>query len=216
MRTTLMRFMVVGLMISVGLSVSEGQARAGKLGVGLHGAYYLFDSDFTGTKPSSGASLNVNYSLSDYLCLRGAMGINQLQAKGLPYPTLLTTHVYGSVGLGINLRPNESINPFVYAGGSAFYFDPRTGGRTVIPSPHNGSGIGATIVGGAGLEFHLSEFVALSLAAEGTLPTTDRLDAVIEGSNDIFYGVSVGIRYYVFDSNFVKRMLKAYEERAKP
>ncbi len=214
MRNSLMRFMVVGLMVSIGFSMSEGQARAGKLGVGVNGAYYIFNSDFSGTKPSAGASLNVNYLLSDYLSLRGTMGINQLQAKGSPVPTLLTTYVYGSLALGINMRPNESVNPFVYAGGSAFYFDPRNGGRNVLGTPHNGSGIGATIVGGAGIEFHLSEFFALSVAGEGSVPTTDRLDGVLKGSNDVFYGVSVGFRYYLFDSNFVKRMLKAYEERA--
>jgi len=206
--------MAIGLMTIIGLSVSEAQARAGKLGVGVDGAYYVFDSDFTGTKPSTGANLNVSYSLSDYISLRGSMGVSQLQAKGSPYSSLLTTYVHGSLGLGVNFLPNESVNPFVYAAGSAFYFDPRTGGRMVLPSPHNGSGIGATLVGGAGVEFHLSEFVALSLAAEGSVPTTDRLDAVINGSKDMFYGVSVGIRYYVFDSGFVKRMLKAYEERA--
>jgi|GEM_PF-873951 len=214
MRNNLMRFVAMAMMLIIGLSVSEGQAREGKLGIGANGAYYMFDSDFTGTEHSAGVSLNIDYSLSDYLSLRGAMGVNQLQAKGTPYPTLLTTYVYGSLALGINMLPNESVNPFVYVGGSAFYFDPRTGGRKALPGVSGGSGIGNTLIGGAGLEIHLSEFIALSVAGEASLPTSDRLDGVIIGSKDMFYGASVGIRYYVFDSNFVKRMLKAYEERA--
>lgn len=215
MGNNLKRFIVMGLMLLIGLSVSEGQARAGKLGVGVNGAYYLFDSDFTGTEHSGGMSLNIDYALTDYLSLRGAMGMNQLQAKGTPYSTLLTTYVYGSLALGVNMLPNQSVNPFIYVGGSAFYFDPRTGSRKALPGVNSGSGIGNTLIGGAGLEIHLSEFVALSVAGEASLPTTDRLDGVINASKDMFYGASVGIRYYVFDSNFVKRMLKAYERRAE-
>lgn len=214
MRNNLMRLVIVTLFMSIGSSLSEGQSRDGKLGVGLSGSYFIFDSDFSKTDLSGGVSMDVVYSLSDHLSLRGAVGINQLQAKGTPYPTLLTTYVHGSLALGVSLMPHQPVNPFLYAGGSAFYFDPRTGGRTALPGVNSGSGLGNTLIAGGGVEFHLNEFFAITVAAEAALPTTDRLDGVLKDSNDKFYGVSFGIRYYVFDAKFVRRMLKAYEDRS--
>jgi hypothetical protein len=54
------------------------------------------------------------------------------------------------------------------------------------------------------------------VAGEMGLPVSDRVDGVQLGTKkDSFQRISVGIKYYFFDQDFITRMLKALEERYK-
>lgn len=202
------------LLISVlFLGTVSAQMRSGKLGVGAGGAYYLFQSDRDKVKPSFGGALDVTYSMTEYVGLRVSVGGGQLQTESGD-SSFSTTLVHANLGLSLDLSPNGSVNPFLFVGASGQYADPRTGTGEAIPGRGGKRSLLGNAVGGVGMDIFFSEFFSMTIAAEGSLPMTDRLDGLYEGSKkDMFQRISVGFRYYFFDQDFITRMLKALEER---
>lgn len=203
------------LLVVLASSVATGQMRSNKFGVGASGSYFLVQSDYKTAKTSIGGGVELSYSVMEFLSIRSSLGLGQLQAKTTSLPSLKTTLVYGNLYLAADLSPNGAFNPFIFVGGSGVFFDPRTvNGDALI-----GSGVSqlkGTVSGGLGFDFFASEFLSFTVAGEMGLPFTDRLDGLVGGKKkDSYQRISLGIRYYFFDQDFITRMLKALEERYK-
>lgn len=214
MRTSGIKYVSMMLCLVLAVSTTQSQTRAGKLGVGASGAYFLFQSDYPTRDLSFGGSVDLSYSLMEYLSLRTSMGAALLRAKNPPAPTLMTTLIHGDVALGVDLMPKSTYNPFIFVGGRGYHFDPRTGSRQALASPEGASGIGATVIGGIGIDIFLSEFSSITISGETSLPMSDRLDGLVSGSKkDGYHQLKIGLRHYFFDKGFVKRMIEAFDER---
>lgn len=204
------------LLLCVLVFAAEGQMRSNKFGVGASGSYFYLNSDFDKASPSFGGGAELSYSIAEYVSIRSSMGFGFLQAKNnAGGPSLSTALIFGNLSLAVDMSPSGEFNPFIYAGASGFYFDPRTGDGTPLAGA-NDKLIKGTVVGGLGFDWFWSEFVSLTVAAEAGLPVTDRLDGLSTGTQkDLVGRVSIGLRYYFFDQDFITRMLKALEERYK-
>jgi opacity protein-like surface antigen len=214
MMKTFMRYGIFGLLISCLTAVSFSQVRVGKLGIGLRGEAYLFQSDYVRNKTTPGGGLDISYSLFQNVGLRLAAGAGSLQYRDAANTKFTTSLFYGSLYVSVDFMPNSSFNPFVFVGGGLFYFDPRRDDNT--PYIGANSGTKEAIGIGAGADYFLSEFISLTVSGEYVLGSSDRLDGYVFGSDkDAYQRVSLGLRYYFFDQDFITKLLKALEERYK-
>lgn len=224
-------FTIRSLTILVGLvmlsAVATGQMRSNKFGVGVSGSYFLLQSDFTTSKPSFGGGVDLSYSVTEYFSIRSSLGAGLLEAKTLKdaggttiASSMQTSLIYANLYLTADLSPNGEFNPFIFAGGSGVYIDSRAsvGGVSgnVLTTGSVGKRMKGTLVGGVGFDFFASEFLSFTLAGEIGLPYSDLVDGYVGGSKkDSYQRISLGIRYYFFDQDFITRMLKALEDRYK-
>ncbi len=201
-----------------------GQTRSGKFGVGVDasGQYVLgAGSPSSGVGPGGGISLF--YSPWEYIGLRSNLVYNQLSWTALGTGKSISTDVMSdNLYLSFDMAPNSSFNPFIFAGGGIAVFDPQDeyfGTRAFGPTDfdiHYG--------GGVGFDYFLSEFWSVTLAGEyvmtgsknyvGSHSISD-FTSILTG-NDSFARVSLQIRYYFFDENFITKLLKAQRDRLKP
>lgn len=215
---TFMRYGLFGLLICCLTGISYSQVRVGKLGIGLRGDGYLFQSDQPRTKTTPGGALDVNYSLFENVGLRLAVGGGSLQHRDSASNKYTTSLFYGSIYVSVDFMPHSSFNPFVFVGAGLFYYDPRRDDNT--PFIDKGAlakaGLKEAIGFGAGADYFINEFISLTLSGEYVLGSTDRLDGIQGGGdNDAYQRISLGVRYYFFDQDFITKLLKALEERYK-
>ena len=215
MKQTIMRTSAILTILVLLISTGESQMRSHKFGVGVGGSYYLLQSDYTTSKPSIGGGVELSYSMMEYLSVRSSLGVAFLQAKNAAGPSLSTALISGNLYLAADFSPNGTFNPFVFVGGSGVYFDARTGDGVAL------TGVGVkrlkgALVGGIGFDLFASEFLSFTLSGEMALPYTDYLDGIAAGTKkDSYQRISLGIRYYFFDQDFITKLLKALEERYK-
>ncbi|MBI2620346.1 MAG: outer membrane beta-barrel protein [Ignavibacteriales bacterium] len=215
MKTTTLRILGIFLAVMLVASVGKSQMRSNKFGVGASGSYFLLQSDYDKADPSFGGGVELSYSLMEYLSVRSSLGVAFLQASNPLPPSLKTTIVFGNLYLAADLIPHGDVNPFIFAGGSGMYFDPRTGSGVALTGDETKQMKG-TVVGGIGFDFFVSEFFSFTVMGEYALPFSDRIDGRAEGTKkDSFQRISLGVRYYFFDQEFITRLLKALEERYK-
>lgn len=216
MKTTMLRILGIFVTVAMIASVSESQMRSNKFGVGASGSYFLLQSDYDKSDPSFGGGVDLSYSLIEYLSVRSSLGFGFMQASNnAGGPSLNTTVIFGNVYLAADFSPNGSFNPFVFVGGSGMYFDPRSGSGVALTGAETKQMKG-TVVGGLGFDLFASEFLSFTLMGEMGLPFSDRIDGAVVGTKkDSFQRISLGVRYYFFDQEFITRMLKALEERYK-
>jgi len=212
---TFSRFLVLVTLAAL-VVPAHGQMRSNKFGVGVSGSYFLLQSDFDSALPSFGGGVDLSYSVIEYMSIRSSLGFGFLQAENTAGgPTLNSGLIFGNLYLTADLSPNGTFNPFIFVGGSGMYIDARTGDGTSL----TGAGskpIKGTVVGGVGFDIFASEFLSFTVAGEMGLPVSDRIDGVQLGEKkDSFQRISIGIKYYFFDQDFITRMLKALEERYK-
>jgi hypothetical protein len=213
------RLVSVAVLILAFVSVSFGQMRVGKFGVGLAGTgYYFLQSNLKTPDPSGGGAVSLTYSIANHVSLRSLLGVGYLagkQAASLLYPTgrSIETNIYHwDLALAFDFVPNGRFNPFIYVGGGLLWFDPRDKNG----APLTGGAVprfDTNFLGGIGFDYFFNEFWAVSVSAEGVGGFNTWLDGTNGSMNDSYGRVSVGIRYHLFDQSFVKKMLKAFEER---
>jgi hypothetical protein len=206
---------IVALLMMMCVSVASGQMRSGKLGIGLRGDGYLFQSDYSLDKKkievSPGGGIDVSYSFTENVGLRIAVGIGQLKFKDALSNGYTTTLGYGNLFLSGDFMPNSSINPFIFAGGGGIYYDPR---RDFDGAALGKAGVKPSFSGGGGIDIFFNEFVSITLAGEYVLGNTDDLDGLEQGiADDTYQRATISLRYYFFDQDFITKMLKALEER---
>ena len=219
MNTLFSRFVLVAI-VALLVIPANAQMRSNKFGVGPHGSYFLVQTDFDAGEPSFGGGVDLSYSLIEYMSIRSSLGFGFLAAKNnAGGPTLNTTLVFANLYLVADLQPNGAFNPFIFVGGSGMYLDPRTGDGSALTGIGTGTTfkqMKGTVVGGVGFDIFASEFFSFTVAGEMGLPVTDRVDGLDMGTKkDSFQRISIGMRYYFFDQDFITRMLKALEQRYK-
>ncbi len=215
MKNIITRIVTTIAVLVVLTATAAGQMRTNKFGVGVSGSYFLLQADFT-SKLSIGGGVDMSYSLMENFSLRSSLGLGLLEAKSGTLPSAQTTLIFGNLYLTADLSPNGEFNPFIFVGGSGIYFDARTGTGTLRTDGVTSKRLKGTVVGGVGFDYFVSEFVSFTVAGEMALPYTDRLDGFINGTKkDSYQRISLGIKYYFFDQEFLTRMLKALEERYK-
>jgi hypothetical protein len=212
---TISRFLILLTVAALAVPAS-GQMRSNKFGVGASGSYFLLQSDFDSALPSFGGGVDLSYSVMEYMSIRSSLGFGFLQAENTAGgPKLNSGLIFGNVYLAADFSPNSTFNPFVFVGGSGMYVDARTGDGTALLNAGS-KAIKGTVVGGVGFDIFASEFLSFTIAGEMGLPVSDNLDGTQLGSKkDSFQRISIGIKYYFFDQDFITRMLKALEERYK-
>lgn len=212
---TTRRFLII-VALAIFVVPAHGQMRSNKFGVGASGSYFLLQSDFDTALPSFGGGVDLSYSVMEYMSIRSSLGFGFLQAENTAGgPTLNSGLIFGNLYLTADLSPNGSFNPFIFVGGSGMYIDARTGDGTSLTGSGN-KAIKGTAVGGVGFDFFASEFLSFTVAGEMGLPVSDRVDGFQFGTKkDSFQRISIGVKYYFFDQDFITRMLKALEERYK-
>ncbi|MEP0822370.1 MAG: outer membrane beta-barrel protein [Ignavibacterium sp.] len=214
MKTTLSRIVLFGLLMAFVIPATA-QMRSNKFGVGPSASYYLLQVDYGSGDPSLGGGVDLSYSIIEYMSIRASMGFGYLAAKNsLGGASLNTVLVHGNLYLAADFMPHGTVNPFVFVGGTGMYIDPRTGAGDALTGSET-TQLKGSVVGGVGVDFFVSEFLSFTVAGEMALPITDRLDGIATGEKDSFQRISLGIRYYFFDQDFITRMLKALEERYK-
>jgi hypothetical protein len=114
--------------------------------------------------------------------------------------------------------PNSTFNIFPFIGGGLAVFDPRdnNGGR-VFANGTTAQSFDFHIITGLSLDYFLNEFWSLSLLDEYVLTNSQYYAGNIEGNNnkDSFMRVSLQIRFYFFDSAFIKKLFDAKRDRSK-
>ncbi|MEX1138307.1 MAG: outer membrane beta-barrel protein [Bacteroidota bacterium] len=212
---TFSRFLVL-VTLAAFVVPAHGQMRSNKFGVGVSGSYFLLQSDFDSALPSFGGGVDFSYSVIEYMSIRSSLGFGFLQAENTAGgPTLNSGLIFGNLYLTADLSPNGSFNPFIFVGGSGMYIDARTGDGTSLTDAGS-KPIKGTVVGGVGFDIFASEFLSFTVAGEMGLPVSDNIDGTPLGTKkDSFQRISIGIKYYFFDQDFITRMLKALEERYK-
>jgi len=221
MDRTITRLTSILLVTLLVVGVARSQMRSNKFGVGASGAYALSQTD-RDPRSSIGGSLDITYSMTEVLGLRGSFGMIPLKTK-TGTTNYQTTIIHANLGLSLDMAPNSTVNPFIFVGPAVQYIDPRLGTGAPIPvaAPVVAADVKRSLVvtgaAAVGVDIFFSEFFSMTIAGETSLPVSDRLDG-LSGTNskkDMFERVTVGFRYYFFDQAFISRMLKALEERYK-
>lgn len=200
-----------------------GQTRVGKVGIGVDGSIqYLLGAGATNPSLGLGGGLNFSCSLAEGLSLRSKFAMNQLSWKGANTSDTKTDLMTLNLYLSGDLMPNSSFNVFPFFGGGMVFYDPKNdlGGRAfkadgVTPV----SSFDFNYGGGIGFDYFPNEFWSITLMGEYVFTGSSYYagSAALNNnpSNDNYTRVSLQIRYYFFDQDFITKLLKAQRERLK-
>jgi len=196
------------------------QTRSGKLGVGVDGSMqYLIGAGATNTSPAFGGGVNLSYSILESFSVRTKFGINQLSWKGGLSTSQLTDLMTLNLYFTGDLMPNSNFNIFPLVGCGMVFYDPKYDNGTR-------AGVGSFDMQysvGGGADYFLNEFWSITLMGEYVLTNSRYFAGSTAGvgpsaaniNNDSFMRVSLQIRYYFFDQNFIAKLLKAQRDRSK-
>ena len=198
-----------------------GQTRSGKLGVGIDvSGQYVLGAGSTTSGVGPGGGISLFYSPWEYIGLRSNLVYNQLSwtAFNSNASRSATTDVMsGNFYLSFDMAPRSSFNPFIFGGGGVALLDPKnenTGYRALGPSNFD-----IHYSGGIGADYFLNEFWSVTLMGEYVLTNAKNYvganSATLATGNDSFARVSLQVRYYLFDENFITKLLKAQRDRLK-
>jgi hypothetical protein len=190
------------------ITPSMAQVGRGRFGLGLSLAGNTLNSDWKTNDLGWGASADMSYGFGDWWGLVSRLALNRYTGKNLVNQRVLSTVFSGDVGLRLDLLPSKSLDPFVFGRvGLAFY----------VPRIDNGPALAGgvdqmwdlAVGGGVGVDIFLDKSWSLIVTAEvGTL-TNDQIDGYkLASSIDRFGGVSIGVRYYLFDRFSVERIVE--------
>ncbi|MBM4160247.1 MAG: porin family protein [Ignavibacteria bacterium] len=221
MQNSSLRIASIVVLVFFTVSIGFAQTRSGKLGIGVAGTgYYLFQSDLKTNDPSGGGAVSLTYSIVENISLRSLLGVGYLAGTQKVAPPATTgksieTNLYHwNLAISYDILPHSQFNPFVYVGGGLLWFDPRESNGAQLA----GAGVprfDTNYLAGIGFDYFFDEFWAITLSAEGVGGFNSWLDGTKTGTNDMYARVSLGLRFHVFDQNFVKRMIDAFEQRGK-
>jgi hypothetical protein len=195
------------------------QTRVGKLGIGIDGSMqYMLGAGTTNSSPAFGEGINFCYSATANFGIRGNFCYSPIIWKSGSGTSFSTDIISLNLYAGTNLMPNSTFNIFPFIGGGLAVFDPRdnNGGR-VFANGTTAQSFDFHIITGLSLDYFLNEFWSLSLLDEYVLTNSQYYAGNIEGNNnkDSFMRVSLQIRFYFFDSAFIKKLFDAKRDRSK-
>ncbi len=227
-------FFVILILILVIAVPGFSQTRVGKLGIGADGSMqYMLGAGSTNPSPAIGGGVNFSYSAMEGLGLRGDFCYSPISWKGNNTVTFSPDMASLNLYVGADLLPNSTFNLFPFIGGGLAVFDPReddgspaikggtltaVGGTHVIVGGVPVSSFDLHIIGGLSIDYFLSEFWSVSLMGEYVLtgsPYYAGSVVVPNTNNDSYLRASIQLRYYFFDSAFIKKLLEAQHARSK-
>jgi hypothetical protein len=179
---------------------------------------YMLGAGTTNSTPAFGEGVGFSYSAMEHFGIRGKFCYSPIVWKsdgGSSFPTdIMSLNLYA----GSNLMPNSAFNIFPFIGGGLAVFDPRdnNGGRA-LANGAMGQSFDFHIITGLSIDCFMNEFWSLSLLDEYILTNSQYYAGNVEGNNnkDSFMRVSLQVRYYFFDSAFIKKLFDAKHERSK-
>jgi len=142
--------------------------------------------------------------------IRAFTGLGQLNGSGgvsgyvdpntgLPIDEFITLIILLGGGLNYAFKVTDNVFPYVYAGASYLYFDPRdvNGNRLQNNSRKKYSRHEVSLQGELGIRFLLAPNMSLNFNGSLYYVNTDELDDVIAGrDNDIFFTFLGGVSFY--------------------
>lgn len=189
-------------------TIAEAQVGRGKFGFGLSFVGNAMQSDWKSTDVGFGGSADLSYALGSGWGLVSKVGVNSFTGKNTASQNVLSTLLYGNLGLSIDILPSQPLNPFLFGTVGLGFYTPRIDNGVALTS-------GAaqmwdmSVSGGLGFDFFISESWSFMITAETGMLLNDQLDGYkVGGTNDIFGQVSVGIRYYLFDRSAVEEIVE--------
>lgn len=112
-----------------------------------------------------------------------------------------TSLIYGGGGLVYSLSLGDAVFPYLFAGGTYLYFDPRTTGNEHLPNNYNGVYNKNTVLfnGEFGLRILLARDLSFNLSTGAFVGAEDYLDDILAGSeNDMFFTAMAGVSFSFF------------------
>lgn len=202
----------LSVLLCLPVSVAESQVRQGKFGFGISGSGNILQSDWKTNDVGLGASADLTYSLVENWGLRSSLGFDTFTGKNSAGLKVLSTAIHANLAVSYDFMPHEAFNPFVFGGGGLMFYYPRIDKGLALLSG-NDRPWDVSVIGGVGFDYFLDEFWSITVSAEAGLMGSDNIEGYAGGFNDTFGRVSIGVRYYLFDKDFVKRMIEAFEKR---
>ena len=207
------------LLVGLYTSPMHSQMRDGKFGIGLFGSGNLLYSDAAKNEPGLGGSMELTYALLHHWGLRASFGYDGFKGKDSDGLQVLSATYYGDFAVSYNFTLHHMFNPFIFAGAGVMNYYPRkqlsTGHYDYLLSGPNDIPWSSALIGGVGCDFFINEFWSISITAQGGWLMSDNIDNIIAGGNDSFARISIGFRYYLFDKNFVKKMIETSKSQEK-
>jgi hypothetical protein len=215
-------YFIILILILVVCIPGFSQTRVGKLGIGVDGSMqYMLGAGATNPSPAFGGGINLSYSISEFFGLRGKFCYSPITWKGGTQTNFTTDMMSLNLYLGSDLMPNSTFNIFPFIGGGFAVFDPRDDNGTrayvgAIPV----SNFDFQMCGGMSIDYFFSEFWSASLMGEYVLTNSAYYAGSAGGNknisnNDSFMRASIQVRYYLFDSAFITKLLEAQRERSR-
>ncbi len=214
MTTRMLRLVAVCLLLATAAGTSFGQLRTGKFGVGVAGSTYLFTGSNRATKLTTfGGGISLSYSPMEYLGIRSMWGYGQLgwqnDAGGKEFSDMFSGNFYAS----LDMMPNSEFNPFLLAGGGFVLFAPKgSDGSYLLATGQTNTDIHYLF--GGGVDYFPSEFISITGQVEYAMTNLKTYAAYPrETSNNAYMRVSLQVRYYFFDQDFITQLLEALKAR---
>ncbi|MCX6122905.1 MAG: hypothetical protein NTX44_14940 [Ignavibacteriales bacterium] len=215
-------YFIILILILVMSIPGVSQTRVGKLGVGVDASIqYMLGAGATNPSPAVGGGVSLSYSVMQYFGLRGKFCYSPITWKG-GTPTTFTTDMMSlNLYAGSDLMPNSTFNIFPFIGGGVAIFDPRDdNGKRAYVGAIPVSNFDFQMMGGLSIDYFFSEFWSASLMGEYVLTNSAYYAGSAGGiknisNNDSFMRASIQVRYYLFDSAFITKLLEAQRERSR-
>jgi hypothetical protein len=217
MSTRTLRYVQVVMLVLLVASLGTSQMRSGKFGVGLAGTASIPQFDASQSETKFGGGLSLSYSMTEYIGLRSSFLMDQMQFTGST-PSMLGNKYLMNVFslnayLSLDMMPSSSINPFIVGGVGRAYFDGK-GIDGVLDV--TGSSWDLHFLVGGGFDIFLNEFISATVMGEYVMTGSDWYDGLVAGTaKDSYARVGLQLRYYMFDQDFLTKMLEALKDRYK-
>jgi hypothetical protein len=219
--------LIVLILILVIANPGLSQTRVGKLGIGIDGSMqYALGAAPLSASPGIGYGINLSYSVMEYFGIRAKFCANQLgwtTSSWLGSKSVTTDLMSLNFYVSADLMPNSNFNVFPLVGGGLVFFDPRNEVGTRNTGAVSSNDLNYIL--GAGADYFINEFWSVSLMAEyvltnnphyvGNTDSKDPYPPNLKLKDDSFLRVSLQVRYYLFDSAFITKLLEAQRERMK-
>ncbi|MGD1046129.1 MAG: outer membrane beta-barrel protein [Bacteroidota bacterium] len=218
MKTKQKELILFLLLIGLCATTLQSQMRNGKFGIGIFGSGNLLNSDLAKNELGLGGSVELIYALQHNWGLRSSFGYDGFRGKGSDGYQVLAATFYGDFAVSYNLTLHRMFDPFIFAGAALMTYYPRkelSNGVQYLLSGPNDVPWSSALIGGLGCDFFINEFWSISISVQGGWLMSDNIDNIISGGNDTFERVSIGVRYYLFDKDFVKKMIETIKNRER-
>lgn len=207
MKRSFVALTLSAILIGSLVSSSHAQVGRGKFGFGLSLVGNTLQSDWKTNDIGFGAAADLSYGLGNNWGLISKVGLNSFSGKNTTNQNVLSTVLYGNIGISYDLLPDKPLNPFLFGRVGLAFYSPRIDNGDALTSGKYQMW-DMSFGGGLGVDYYVSESWSLIVTAEAGMLTNDQIDGYkAGGANDISAQISVGFRYYLFDRSTVQKIV---------